>query len=109
MRKTALNEIYQLAKKDQRVVFFGSDIGAGTLAQFQEEMPDRYFMEGVSEANLIGVMAGLAMNGKIPYLNTIAVFLTHRVYEQILLDAAMLNWFGRRFGLCAAGSNTFGF
>lgn len=91
MRKTCLNEIYKLAKDDKRVVFFGSDIAAGTLAQFQKEMPDRFFMEGVSEANIVGVMSGLAMNGKIPYLNTIAVFLTRRCYEQIFLDAAMHN------------------
>ncbi len=91
MRKACLNEIYRLARQDGRVLFFGSDIAAGTLAQFREEMPERYFMEGVSEANIIGVMSGLAMNGKIPYLNTLAVFLTRRCYEQILLDAAMHN------------------
>lgn len=91
MRKTCLNEIYKLAKKDERVIFVGSDIAAGTLEQFKREMPDRYFMEGVSEANIIGMMSGLAMNDKIPYLNTIAVFLTRRCYEQILLDAAMHN------------------
>jgi transketolase len=91
MRKTCLSAIYELARKDKRVVFFGSDIASGTLAQFQKEMPDRYFMEGVSEANIIGVMSGLAMNDKIPYLNTIAVFATRRCYEQILLDAAMHN------------------
>ncbi len=91
MRKACLNAVYELARQDKRVLFFGSDIAAGTLAQFQKEMPDRYFMEGVSEANIIGVMSGLAMNGKIPYLNTIAVFSTRRCYEQILLDAAMHN------------------
>lgn len=91
MRKTCLNEIHKLAKQDKRVLFFGSDIGAGTLEQFKKEMPDRYFMEGVSEANIIGMMSGLAMNGKIPYLNTIAAFLTRRCYEQIFLDAAMHN------------------
>ncbi|MFC1559504.1 transketolase family protein [Candidatus Margulisiibacteriota bacterium] len=91
MRKTCLNEVYKLAKKDKRVLFFGSDIGAGTLSQFEKEMPERFFMEGVFEANLIGVMSGLAVNGKIPYLNTIAVFLTRRCYEQLLLDAGMHN------------------
>ena len=91
MRKTCLEQVYLLAKQDKRVLFFGSDIAAGTLGQFQKEMPERYFMEGVSEANIIGMMSGLAMNGKIPYLNTIAVFLTRRCYEQILLDAAMHN------------------
>lgn len=91
MRKTSLNEIYKLAKQDDRVLFFGSDIGTGTLSQFQKEMPDRFFMEGISEATIIGMMSGLAMNGKIPYLNAIAVFSTRRCYEQILLDAAMQN------------------
>lgn len=91
MRKTCLNEIYNLAKRDERVLFFGSDIGEGTLDQFKKEMPERFFMEGVQEANIVGMMSGLAMNGKIPYLNTIAVFLTRRCYEQILLDAALHN------------------
>ncbi len=91
MRKTALNQVYELAKKDERVLFFGSDIGTGTLAEFKRDFPDRYFMEGVYEANIIGIMSGLAMNGKIPYFNTIAVFLTRRCYEQTLLDAGMHN------------------
>ncbi|HEY6000798.1 MAG TPA: transketolase C-terminal domain-containing protein, partial [bacterium] len=89
MRKACLDEIYRLAKRDERVVFFGSDIGAGTLDNFRREMPERFFMEGVSEQNIVGVMSGMAMSGRIPYLNTIAVFLTRRCYEQVLLDAAM--------------------
>jgi transketolase len=89
VRKACLNAIYELAKRDERVVFFGSDIGAGTLDQFRREIPERFFMEGVAEANLVGMMSGLAMNGRVPYLNTLAVFLTRRCYEQILLDAAM--------------------
>ena len=91
MRRTCLNQIYELAKKDKRIVFFGSDLGAGTLEQFKQEMPERFFMEGIAEANIIGMMSGLAMNDKIPYLNAIAVFLTRRCYEQILLDACMQN------------------
>lgn len=91
MRKACLSEIYGLAKRDERVLFFGSDLGSGTLSEFKREIPDRFFMEGIAEANIIGVMSGLAMNGKIPYLNAIAVFLTRRCYEQALLDAAMQN------------------
>jgi len=91
MRKACLQEVYNLAKKDSRVLFFGSDLGIGTLEQMKQEMPERFFMEGVSEANIIGMMSGLAMNGKIPYCNAIAVFLTRRCYEQIMLDAAMQN------------------
>lgn len=91
MRKTSLNEVYKLAQKDERVLFFGSDIGAGTMDEFKRDFPDRFFMEGVAEANIIGMMSGLAMNGKIPYFNTLAVFLTRRCYEQTLLDAGMHN------------------
>ena len=91
MRKTCLDMVYELAKNDHRVVFIGSDLGAGTLNIFKEEMPDRFFMEGISEANIIGLASGLAMEGKIPYVNTIASFITRRAYEQIVLDVCLHN------------------
>lgn len=89
MRKTCLNVLYELAKNDDRIFFIGSDLGIGTLQQFKEEMPDRFFMEGVSEANIIGMAAGMALEGKIPYVNTIASFLTRRCFEQILIDICL--------------------
>ncbi|HOI41555.1 MAG TPA: transketolase C-terminal domain-containing protein [Elusimicrobiales bacterium] len=89
MRKTCLNCVYELAKKDPRVVFIGSDIGAGTLDAFKRDFPDRFFMEGVGEANIIGLAAGLALNGKIVYINTLASFITRRCFEQVLLDLAL--------------------
>lgn len=91
MRKTCLDMVYQLAKSDDRIFFIGSDIGFGVLKQFKEEMPDRFFMEGISEANIVGMAAGLALEGKIPYVNTIAVFLTRRCFEQIVLDVCLHN------------------
>lgn len=91
MRKTCLDMVYQLAKKDQRIIFIGSDLSVGTLKQFQEEMPDRFFMEGISEANIIGMAVGLALEGKIPYVNTIATFLTRRCFEQVVLDVCLHN------------------
>lgn len=89
MRATALNCVYELAKKDPRVYFIGSDLGVGTLKQFKAEMPERFFMEGVSEQHLVGMAAGLALEGKVPYLNTIATFLTRRCYEQNVLDLGL--------------------
>jgi transketolase len=91
MRKTCLDAVYELAKKDNRIFFIGSDLGAGTLEQFKTEMPERYFMEGVSEANFIGVAAGLALEGKIVYANTIATFITRRCFEQVVLDLCLHN------------------
>jgi transketolase len=91
MRKTCLKMVYELAKKDKRIFFIGSDPGSGTLDEFKKEMPDRFFIEGISEANLVGMAAGLALEGKIVYVNTIATFMTRRCYEQIVLDACLHN------------------
>lgn len=91
MRKTSLNEVYKLAQKDKRVVFVGSDLGHGTLDNFKREFPDRFFMEGVSEQHLIGMLSGLALSGKIPYFNTIAVFEYRRCLEQVIVDIALPN------------------
>lgn len=91
MRKTALDCVYELAKRDERVVFIGSDLGPGVLNEMKHAMPDRFFMEGVSEQHIIGMAAGLAMEGFIPYVNTIATFLTRRCYEQIAIDLCLQN------------------
>ncbi|MBI3252242.1 MAG: transketolase [Candidatus Omnitrophica bacterium] len=89
MRKTCLDMVYELAQQDERIFFIGSDLGVGVLKQFKEEIPERFLMEGVSEANIIGVAAGLALEGKIPYINTIATFLTRRCFEQVVIDLCL--------------------
>lgn len=89
MRKTSLDMVYELAKRDRRVVFIGSDLGPDTLKQLKAEFPKQFLMEGVSEANIVTMAAGLAMEGKIPYINTIATFLTRRCFEQIVLDLGL--------------------
>jgi transketolase len=89
MRKKCLEEVHELAKLDERVLFIGSDLGPGVLDGMKKEMPDRFFMEGVAEQHIIGMAAGLAMNGFIPYVNTIATFITRRCYEQVALDLCL--------------------
>ena len=89
MRKTSLEMVHRLARKDKRVLFIGSDLGAGVLDQMREEMPERWIMEGVSEQHIVGMAAGLAMEGFIPYVNTIATFLTRRCYEQLVIDIGL--------------------
>ena len=91
MRQVAINKIHELAQRDPRVLFIGSDLGAGTLKDMKAEMPDRFLMEGVAEAHIIGMAAGLAMEGFIPYINTIATFLTRRCFEQIAIDLCLDN------------------
>ena len=91
MRRTCLDMVYELAKRDPRVVFVGSDLGPGVLDEMKKEMPDRFYMEGVSEQAVIGIAAGLAMEGFIPYVNTIATFITRRCYEQVAVDLCLHN------------------
>jgi len=91
MRQTCLNHVHELARKDPRVFFIGSDLGVGTLDGFKKDFPGRFFMEGISEANIIGMAAGLALEGKIVYVNSIATFLTRRSFEQICIDLCLHN------------------
>ena len=89
MRQTCLNMVYDLAKRDKRVLFIGSDLSPGLLAEMKKEMPERWYMEGITEANVIGMAAGFAMEGYIPYVNTIATFITRRCYEQVAVDLCL--------------------
>lgn len=89
MRKEALDSVYTLAKNDERVIFIGSDLGPGVLENMKNEMPERFFMEGVSEQHIVGMAAGLAMEGFIPYVNTIATFLSRRCFEQVAMDLCL--------------------
>lgn len=89
MREESLVAVYELARADERVVFIGSDLGPGTLAQFKSEFPARFFMEGIAEQHIIGMAAGLALEGFVPFVNTIATFLTRRCFEQIAVDLCL--------------------
>jgi transketolase len=91
MRERCLKTITELARTDERIVFVGSDLGAGVMAEFKAACPGRFFMEGVAEQNLVGLAAGMAMEGRVVYLNTIATFLTRRCYEQVVVDLGMHN------------------
>ena len=89
MRKRCLDMVYTLAQRDERVVFIGSDLSPGLLGEMKKAYPARYYMEGVAEANIIGMAAGMAMEGLVPYVNTIATFITRRCYEQVALDLCL--------------------
>ena len=91
MRKKCLDTIFELAKKNKKVVFIGSDLGPNVLENFKKKIPNRFFMEGVSEQSIIGMAAGMAMESYIPFVNTISTFITRRCYEQIVVDLCLHN------------------
>jgi transketolase len=89
LRNVCHEMVHKLATQDDRVVFIGSDLSPGLLDEMRQAYPDRWFMEGVTEQNVVGMAAGMAMDGMIPYVNTIATFLTRRAYEQIAVDCCL--------------------
>jgi transketolase len=76
---------------NESVVFVGSDLGAGTLADVKVRHPGRVLMEGIAEQHLVGFAAGLALEGYVPYVHTIGTFLTRRALEQVIVDLALHN------------------
>jgi transketolase len=91
MRERSLKAIAALARKNNRVVFVGSDLGPDVLRDFSLEYPERYLMEGISEQHLVSMAAGLAMEGFMPFVNTFGTFLTRRALEQIVVDVCLQN------------------
>ena len=110
MRKQSLKSIYDLSKKNKKIVFIGSDLGAGVLDDMKKNSPDRFFMEGVSEQHILGMAAGLAMDGFIPFVNTISTFFYRRALEQVILtfdfDFPAFDSKWRRFSLCSSWTNS---
>lgn len=74
----------ELGEENQNVVALCADlIGSLKMNAFQDAFPERFFQVGISEANMMGVAAGLTIGGKIPFTGTFANFSTGRVYDQI--------------------------
>jgi transketolase len=78
-----------LAEQDARIVAVVNDsVGSSNLKAFKQRFPDRLINVGIAEQNLIGVSAGLAAGGKIPFTCGASCFLTARALEQIKVDLA---------------------
>jgi len=81
----------ELAKRDDRIFALTADTVGMPLAEFKQHFPERVLDVGVAEANMVGISAGLALCGKIPFAATIAVFASMRCYEQIRSDVCYQN------------------
>jgi transketolase len=81
--------LIELAEADPRVVAVVNDsLGSSNLGGFSERFPERTFNVGIAEQTMVGVGAGLAGSGRIPFVSAAASFLTGRATEQIKVDAA---------------------
>lgn len=89
MRTAYLDILYRLAKEDERVYALISDNGAIVYDRYRRDLPDQYLNLGISEANMIGMAAGMASCGKIPFTYTIGAFLAYRAFEFIRDDVCL--------------------
>lgn len=90
----------ELGRENKEVVALCADLaGSLKINTFIKENPDRFFQVGIAEANMMGIAAGLATAGKIPFTTTFANFSTGRVYDQIRQSIA---YSGKNVKICAS-------
>ena len=76
--------VTELAATDPRIVMLDGDLGSSTRGQvFENAYPERYFQMGIAEQNMLGVAAGMAKMGCIPFISTFVAFALHRPLDQI--------------------------
>ncbi|MBD3251801.1 transketolase family protein [Candidatus Uhrbacteria bacterium] len=84
--------LVQIGKKNKDVVVLTGDLAESTRAhKFQQEFPDRFVECGVAEQNMMGVAAGLALAGKIPFVSSYAVFVPGRNWDQLRVSVCYSN------------------
>src|SRR5687767_14635789 len=89
MRRAFMSALIDLASEDERVVLLTGDLGFTVIESFAERFPERFFNVGVAEQNMVGMAAGLADAGYLPFVYSIATFAAIRPYEFIRNNAAL--------------------
>lgn len=101
MRAVYCRTLMEIAEKDERIVNVQADLMLGHgMKPFAEKYPERTFNVGVAEANMIGVAAGLAATGKIPFAHSFGTFSTRRCFDQITVSVCYA-----KLKICIIGSD----
>lgn len=81
--------LFAAACEDERIVCLGADLTQPTeTALFRDRLPRRFISLGIQEANMIGVAAGMARCGDMPFVHSFCVFVTRRAYDQVAMQVA---------------------
>ena len=86
MRRSFGKIITELADRDEKIYVIVGDIGYRVFDEFRQKHPDRFINMGICEQSMIGVSAGMALEGLNPWVYTITPFLIERPFEQVKLD-----------------------
>ena len=91
MRRSFGKIITELADRDEKIYVIVGDIGYRVFDEFRQKHPDRFINMGICEQSMIGVSAGMALEGLNPWVYTITPFLIERPFEQLKLDIDQQN------------------
>jgi len=91
MRFEVIKAIYSAGENDPRFYFITGDYGHANTEEFKTKWKGRYFNGGMSEQNIMGMAAGLALTGNKAFVYSIVPFVTLRCYEQIKIDVCLQN------------------
>ena len=81
--------LVELGRENPDIVVLDADLASSTrVTYFAQEFPERFFQMGVAEQNMVGVAAGMALKGKIPFVSTFAVFASRRACDQVAISVA---------------------
>jgi transketolase len=86
MRTAFIETLFELARKDERIVLIVGDMGFGVVTRFMQELPRQFVNAGVAEQNMTGLATGIALSGKTVFTYSIANFPVLRCLEQIRND-----------------------
>lgn len=83
-RKGFGDEIVELGKENNDIIALTADLACSVKTDgFEKQFPDRHFNVGIAEQNMLGIAAGLAFSGKIPFAASFSCFITGRAWDQI--------------------------
>jgi transketolase len=81
--------LVELGRENKDIVVCDADLSKSTMTTyFAKEFPDRFFSCGIAEANMVGIGAGLACAGKIPFVSSFSAFVVNKGFEQLRVCAA---------------------
>ncbi len=89
MREIYCQSLIEAAKTNKNIVVVEADLmNCIKTGPFKKEFPDRFFNVGIAEANMVGISAGLATCGKIPFCSSFGTFATRRCFDQVFISVA---------------------
>ena len=89
LRETYGKTLVELGRENPDIVVLDADLSKSTMTKyFAQEFPHRFFDCGIAEQNMVGIAAGLASSGKIPFASTFAVFAPGRCFDQVRMSIA---------------------